>query len=107
MRFIEDRYFGDPAIKDIDRWIFSLAAYNAGPARINRYRREAESKGYDPNAWFNNVEFIVARRIGRETVDYVSNIYRYYLAYRIISSRSQLSAERYREALTFCDRPTR
>lgn len=107
MRFIEDRYFGDPAIRDIDRWIFSLAAYNAGPARINRYRREAESKGYDPNVWFNNVEFIVARRIGRETVDYVSNIYRYYLAYRITASRSQVSAERYREALTFCDRPTR
>ena len=104
MRFIAVRYFSDRAIGELDRWIFSLAAYNAGPAKINRYRREAEAKGYDPNAWFDNVEIIVARRIGRETVSYVSNIYRYFLAYRITTARSEVSLERYREALTFCNR---
>lgn len=103
MRFIADRYFSDPAIGDLDQWIFSLAAYNAGPARVNRYRREAAAKGYDPNVWFDNVEVIVARRIGRETVNYVSNIYRYYVAYRITAARSEVSLERYRDALTFCD----
>ena len=102
MRFIADRYFSDSAIGELDQWVFSLAAYNAGPARINRYRREAAEKGYDPNVWFDNVEIIVAQRIGRETVEYVSNIYRYYLSYQITTTRGELSLERYRDALTFC-----
>ena len=38
----------------------------------------------DPNVWFNNVEEVAAKRIGRETVQYVSNIYKYYIAYRLI-----------------------
>ena len=33
--------------------------------------------------WFNNVERIASERIGRETVTYVSNIYKYYVAYRL------------------------
>lgn len=103
MRFIEDRYFSDPEINDLNRWLFSLAAYNAGPAKINRYRREAAEKGYDPNAWFDHVEIIVARRIGRETVAYVSNIYRYFLGYRLSIMRSEVTFERYGEILTFCE----
>ena len=38
--------------------------------------------GLDPNLWFRNVEHVAAKRIGRETVQYVSNVYKYYLAYR-------------------------
>jgi hypothetical protein len=30
------------------------------------------------------VELIAAEKIGRETVTYVSNIYKYYLAYQLI-----------------------
>ena len=33
---------------------------------------------------FRNVEIVAAKRIGRETVQYVSNIYKYYVAYRLI-----------------------
>ena len=33
--------------------------------------------------WFNNVERIAGERIGRETVQYVSNIYKYYIAYTL------------------------
>ena len=33
--------------------------------------------------WFNNVERIASERIGRETVTYVANIYKYYIAYRL------------------------
>jgi membrane-bound lytic murein transglycosylase MltF len=40
--------------------------------------------GLDPNVWFHNVEVAAAKEIGRETVQYVSNIYKYYIAYRMI-----------------------
>ena len=40
--------------------------------------------GFDPDVWFNNVEVVAAKKIGRETVQYVSNIYKYYIAYRLI-----------------------
>ena len=45
---------------------------------------EAAERGLDPNVWFNNVELVAAEKIGRETVTYVSNIYKYYLAYQMI-----------------------
>ena len=102
MRFIADRYFSDPGMHDIDRWLFSLAAYNAGPAKINRLRREAREQGLDPNHWFDQVELVAARRIGRETVTYVSNIYRYYVLYQMTTARGALTLDRYRDALTFC-----
>jgi membrane-bound lytic murein transglycosylase MltF len=59
-----------------------MAGYNAGPNRINRLRRVAATRGLDPNVWFNNVELVVAAQVGMEPVIYVSNIYRYYIAYK-------------------------
>ena len=64
--------------------LFAFASYNAGPARVRDLRRKAAKMGLDPNVWFHNVEVAVARVIGRETVQYVSNIYKYYIAYRMI-----------------------
>lgn len=104
MRFLADRYFDDEAIGELDRWFFSLAAYNAGPAKINRYRREAAENGFDPNQWFDNVENIAARRIGRETVTYVSNISRIYVAYRLTMQRGLEFNRRYGDILASCDR---
>lgn len=104
MRFIADRYFDDPAIDTLNQWIFTLAAYNAGPAKINRYRREAAEKGYDRNTWFDNVEIIAARRIGRETVTYVSNIYKYFLGYQLAVQRNNEFESRYGDIMTFCSR---
>lgn len=83
LRFIRDRYFEDEPMSDLNKTLFSFAAYNAGPARVARLRREAERQGLDPNVWFDNVEVIAAKRIGRETVQYVSNIYKYWVAYRL------------------------
>ena len=83
MRFLMDRYFADPEMGELQRWLFALAAYNAGPARIQRLRRQAALEGYDPNLWLDNVELIAARKIGRETVRYVRNIFKYYVAYRL------------------------
>ena len=102
MRFLADRYFDEPGMNDINRWIFSLAAYNAGPAKVRRMRNEAQEKGYDPNVWFDNVEIIAGRRIGRETVTYISNIYRYYVAYQLVATRGGVTANRYGEMLAFC-----
>jgi membrane-bound lytic murein transglycosylase MltF len=83
LRHLIDEYFDDPGLDPFDRQVFALAAYNAGPTRIRRLRREAESKGLDPNVWFDNVEVIVARRVGREPVRYVGNILKYYVAYKL------------------------
>jgi membrane-bound lytic murein transglycosylase MltF len=52
-------------------------------------RKEAAARGLDPNVWFNNVERVVADKIGRETVTYVSNIYKYYVAYTLVVQELQ------------------
>ncbi len=70
-------------MEELQRWFFALAAYNAGPARVQRMRRQAEAEGYDPNRWLDNVEVIAARKIGRETVRYVRNVFKYYVAYQL------------------------
>jgi membrane-bound lytic murein transglycosylase MltF len=80
--FIRDRYFNDPEIDWFNRALFSIASYNAGPARVRPLREKAAEQGFDPNVWFDNVEVIAAQDIGRETVQYVSNIVKYSLAYR-------------------------
>jgi membrane-bound lytic murein transglycosylase MltF len=87
LRFLRDRYFDDPEISRLNQGLFTFAAYNAGPARVAKLRKEASELGLDPNVWFNNVEIVAANRIGRETVQYVSNIFKYYTAYKIISER--------------------
>ncbi|RPI04662.1 MAG: lytic transglycosylase F, partial [Zetaproteobacteria bacterium] len=68
-----------------NKGLFTFASYNAGPGRIAQLRKQATKRGLDPNVWFNNVELLAAEKIGRETVTYVSNIYKYYLAYRMVT----------------------
>ena len=89
LRFLVDQYFDEPGIDNVNRHLFAFAAYNGGPNRIARLRREAAGQGLDPNKWFNNVELLAAQQIGRETVQYVSNIYKYYIAYRLVLDRAQ------------------
>jgi membrane-bound lytic murein transglycosylase MltF len=93
LRFMRDRYFENERMDDLNKMLFSFASYNAGPAKVNQLRRQARKKGLDPNIWFRNVEIIAAKRIGRETVQYVSNIYKYYVAYRLILDKLELKAE--------------
>jgi membrane-bound lytic murein transglycosylase MltF len=81
MRFIVDRYFKNEPMTDLNKTLFAFAAYNAGPARVIQLRKKAVDMGLDPNVWFQNVEIAAARDIGRETVQYVGNIYKYYIAY--------------------------
>ena len=87
---IRDTYFDDDEVDDVNKTLFSFASYNAGPNRIRRLRQNAAERGLDPNVWFRNVEVIAAEEIGGETVKYVSNIYKYYAAYRLLTEREQL-----------------
>jgi membrane-bound lytic murein transglycosylase MltF len=90
MRFLMDRYFANDDMDGIQQWLFALAAYNAGPAKIRRIRRQAEAEGHDPNRWLENVELVAARQIGRETVNYVRNVFKYYVAYRMAWEKRRL-----------------
>ena len=84
LRFIVNRYYKDELMDDVNTLLFAFASYNAGPARIKGLRKKAAAMGLDPNVWFRNVEIVAAKSIGRETVQYVSNIYKYYIAYQMV-----------------------
>lgn len=87
LRQIIDQYFDDPAIDTTNRMLFAFASYNAGPTRIKKLRQRAEKKGLNPNLWFGHVEHAVAHAVGQETVRYVANISKYYVAYRLVQEQ--------------------
>ena len=89
MRFMMDQFYANEPMDRLNKGLFTFASYNAGPGRMQQLRRLAAKNGLDPNQWFNNVELIAAQKIGRETVTYVSNIYKYYLAYQMITEQHQ------------------
>jgi membrane-bound lytic murein transglycosylase MltF len=89
LRNIEDNYFNDPKIDRLNKTLFVFAGYNAGQNRIGRLRKEAAAEGLDPNVWFDNVELVAAKDIGQETVTYVANIYKYYVAYKLALQNHQ------------------
>jgi len=89
MRFMIDQYFANEPMDRLNKGLFAFAAYNAGPNRIQSLRKDAAKRGLDPNLWFNNVEIVASEKIGRETVTYVSNIYKYYVAYKLVTEESE------------------
>lgn len=90
MRHLLDIYINDPEIDEINRLLLGLAAYNAGPRNLRKMRKRAAEMGLDSKVWFNNVEHAAAVIIGRETTQYVSNIYKYYLTYILIEERRNI-----------------
>ena len=92
MRFMIDQYFKDEPMDNLNKALMTFASYNAGPGRIRQLRRETEKRGLNPNLWFNNVERVASERIGRETVTYVSNIFKYYLTYRLLTDQAERRA---------------
>jgi membrane-bound lytic murein transglycosylase MltF len=92
LRWIVDEYYKDEPMTRVNKGLFALASYNAGAGRISGLRRKAQRMGLDPNKWFQNVEIVVARDIGRETVQYVANIYKYYVSYQLIVQQRQSKA---------------
>ena len=85
-----ERYEKVPEISEDNRFFFALAAYNAGPGRVRKYRKRAPELGYDPNKWFGNVERVSLRSNNLETVMYVRNILNYTMAYKSAYDRSLL-----------------
>jgi membrane-bound lytic murein transglycosylase MltF len=89
LRFVSDRYFGDAKFDELNRHVFAFAAYNAGPARVQKLRKQAGEEGLDPDQWFNSVEIVAGREVGREPVDYVRNILKYWVAYRLAQDEEE------------------
>ena len=86
---ISNTYFNDPKIDPMNRLLLTFAAYNAGPTRIAALRKQAPARGLDPDKWFGNVELLVSQSVGQVTVQYVSNIYKYYVAYKLVLQQGQ------------------
>ena len=99
MRHVIDTYFSDieqnsavdPEIAREEAYAIALAAYNAGPTRISRLRRTAESRGIDSRIWFDEMEPIVAREVGSEPVMYVQNVMEFSIQLQL---QQQLREER-------------
>ena len=89
IRFMVDQFYEKEPMDKLNKGLFAFAAYNAGPGRISQLRGLAAKRGLNPNVWFNNVEVIAAEKIGRETVTYVSNIYKYYIAYKLVTEEME------------------
>src|SRR5215510_16008671 len=97
LRAMMNEYYANEPMDRLNKGLFTFAAYNAGPGRVRGLRRTAAERGLNPNVWFNNVELIAAEKIGRETPTYVSNIYKYYLAYQMLEDE-RVEREKAKEA---------
>jgi membrane-bound lytic murein transglycosylase MltF len=89
IRFMMDTFFANEPMDDLNKALMAFASYNAGPGRIRGLRKVTATRGLDPNKWFNNVEVIVSEKIGAETVTYVSNIFKYYVAYTLLAEQAE------------------
>jgi membrane-bound lytic murein transglycosylase MltF len=98
IRFMVDQFYQNEPMDGLNKVLFAFASYNAGPGRIAQLRRLAATRGRDPNVWFDNVEVLASEKIGRETVTYVANIYKYYLAYKLVTEEEE-ERRKTREAL--------
>jgi membrane-bound lytic murein transglycosylase MltF len=94
LRYLIEHYFDDPDLEPLVRQVFAIAGYNAGPTRIRNLRRKTAAAGLDPDKWFDNVEVLVAREVGRETVRYVSNIMKYYVTLTLMIKDRELEESR-------------
>ncbi|MGH8494384.1 MAG: transglycosylase SLT domain-containing protein [Moraxellaceae bacterium] len=95
MHHLATTYFNEPELDSFNRTLLCFAAYNAGPTRMSALRKQAKARGLNPNIWFDNVERVVAEKVGRETVQYVTNISKYYVAYKLVEEQeaSRLDAK--------------
>lgn len=88
LRHLIDVYIEDGKLPEKETLLFALAAYNAGPGNLRKFRRKALEMNLDENLWFGNVEHAAAAIVGRETVQYVGNIYKYYVAYSLLTAQN-------------------
>jgi len=90
LHHISETYFKDEKLDTMNRTLLTFAGYNAGPNRIVRLQKKAAAEGLDPHRWFGNVELMAAKDIGQETVQYISNIYKYYVAYKLTLEEAKI-----------------
>jgi membrane-bound lytic murein transglycosylase MltF len=83
LRSIIDARLGPTPVDPTEKTLMAFAAYNCGPTCLRRVRRETRRRGLNPDRWFNHVEAVTGDLIGEETVTYVANIYKHYVAYRL------------------------
>jgi membrane-bound lytic murein transglycosylase MltF len=88
-RFMMDTFYKNEPMDRLNKGLMTLASYNAGPGRLRQLRAETARRGLNPNVWFGNVERVTSEKVGRETVQYVANIYKYYVAYSLVMEREQ------------------
>jgi membrane-bound lytic murein transglycosylase MltF len=100
MRWMIDNYYGNEPMTKLDKALFAFASYNAGAGRVSGLRTTAAKRGLDPNVWFHNVEYVAAQKIGPETVTYVSNIFKYYVAYKLIMEARETKDEATKDKAT-------
>jgi membrane-bound lytic murein transglycosylase MltF len=93
IRFMVDQYYAKEPMDDRNKVLFAFASYNAGVGRIQSLRKLAAQRGLDPNVWLGNVEMVVAEKVGMETVTYVDNIYKYYVAYKLLEEQAAEKAK--------------
>jgi len=89
VRTLMDTYLKEEGLDPLNRTLLAFAAYNARPGRLRQLRDLAGERGLNRNVWFGNVERIASERIGRETVQYVSNIFKYYIAYKLVLEQAE------------------
>jgi len=94
MAWLRDTYFSDPQLPEAERVDFALAAYNAGPGRVRRWRREAPERGLDPDRWSGGVENLALEEVGLQPVRYVANINKYFVILaRLLDERERRDQE--------------
>ena len=79
----------DDSIDDLNKTLLAFAACNAGPNRIARLQNATRVQRLDPNVWFGNVELVVSEKVGAEPVNYVSNISKYYVGFRLMEQHRE------------------
>lgn len=84
MRLLADKYLNAPHLNQMNKTPMTFAAHNAGSGNPCKFRALAKKSGMNKNVWFGNVGQAAAKVVGRETVDYVGNIYKYYVPYKLL-----------------------
>src|SRR6185312_2146865 len=70
--------------KEMEKFRATVSLFQKYAAQYDfDYRKQAAQSGVNHDLWFDIVELTAAQDMGQETVTYVRNIYKYYVAYKL------------------------